>query len=89
MIITDEPQSACEREMDTMAKKSPEQKVVEGEEGGGCRGGYQTNGIAQIFDRVEVNVINKYDQNEYLHWSFGIDRTEGTGPEDVCNENRF
>lgn len=29
--------------------------------GGGCRGGYQTHGKAEMLDRVEVNVVNKYE----------------------------
>lgn len=50
-MITDEPRSACERKMNTMGKKSGT-KGSGGEGGGGCRGGYQTNGKAEIFDRV-------------------------------------
>lgn len=51
-VITDEPQGSRERKNEYDRKKSQEQKVVEGKEGGGCRGGYQTNGKAEMLDRV-------------------------------------
>lgn len=41
-----------ERKNEYDRKNSQEQKVVEGEEGGVCRGGYQTNGKAEMLDSV-------------------------------------